>query len=207
MSLLTTWGYTITDADALSDMLTVNEFNTMTANKFAGDTRISGAISAASMAVRNHCDWHLSPSQACEFTETMLRQNGRIKRIGCDLIIQLPATCVSKVNSVTIDGDDFTEYSLSTNGTLHLFDVPRLSRKSSIVVAYVAGLGDALMNGVKDLVAHRVAHALAAPAGVQSESAGGVSVTYTTNWVNASLTALAETDKEMLAPYKLRGVF
>ena len=60
-----------------------------------------------------------------------------------DLIIQLPATCVSKVNSVTIDGDDFTEYSLSTNGTLHLFDVPRLSRKSSIVVAYVAGLGDA----------------------------------------------------------------
>jgi hypothetical protein len=63
------------------------------------------------------------------------------------------------------------------------------------------------MNGIKDLIAHRVAHALAAPAGVQSESAGGVSVTYTTNWVNASLTALAETDKEMLAPYKLRGVF
>ena len=35
MSLLTTWGYTITDADALADMLSAEEFNVMTASASA----------------------------------------------------------------------------------------------------------------------------------------------------------------------------
>ena len=40
MSLLTTWGYTITDADELTDMMSEEEFNQLTANKYAGGTSI-----------------------------------------------------------------------------------------------------------------------------------------------------------------------
>ena len=43
---------------------------------------------------------------------------------------------------------------------------------------------------------------------VVSESVGGVSVTYNANWTNsARATALADDNKEVLSPYRLRGVF
>jgi hypothetical protein len=61
---------------------------------------------------------------------------------------------------------------------------------------------------VQELIAHRVTHALASSAGVQSETAGGVSITYNATWTNsARATALADDNKEVLAPYRLRGVF
>ena len=64
------------------------------------------------------------------------------------------------------------------------------------------------MDAIKELIAHRVTHALASSAGVQSETAGGVSVTYSANWINSSrATALADDNKEVLAPYRVRGVF
>ena len=56
MSLLTTWGYTITDGiEELPPMLSVEDFNAMTANKYAGNTRIEPNIAAASLAIRNYC--------------------------------------------------------------------------------------------------------------------------------------------------------
>jgi hypothetical protein len=209
MSLLTTWGYTITDADALAAMLTDAEFNTMTANKYAGDVRMTDNIAAASMAIRNYCDWHIYPVQSCEYSEYLLYGNGRIKAIGCDYIIQLPASCVTAISEITIDGTPWTRFSLSTNGVVHLFDVGRIiSRTTQVTVKYTAGLTDGLMAGLKELIAHRVTHALASSAGVQSETAGGVSITYSANWINSSRsTALADDNKEGLAPYKLRGVF
>jgi hypothetical protein len=43
---------------------------------------------------------------------------------------------------------------------------------------------------------------------VQSEAAGGVSVTYNATWTNsARATALPSDNKEVLAPYRLQGVF
>ena len=61
---------------------------------------------------------------------------------------------------------------------------------------------------IKELIAHRVTHAMASTSGVQSETAGGVSVTYNAAWTNNSrATALADDNKEVLAPYKVRGVF
>ena len=48
----TTWGYDI-DADMVEDMLTVDEFNTMTAGKYIGDVRTAPAIKSAQKAVRN----------------------------------------------------------------------------------------------------------------------------------------------------------
>ena len=208
MSLLTTWGYTITDADALTPMLSVSDFNTLTANKYAGDARIESELAAACMAVRNYCGWHVYPAQACSFTERLLAGNGRVKRAGPDLLIQLPATFVSAVTSVALGSVGHEDYDLAPNGILRLFDVGCTDRRTQITVTYTAGVPAGMMDGLKELIAGRVTHALAQPYGVQSESAGGVSVTYSSSWAaSASATALPDDNKETLAPYRARGVF
>lgn len=210
MSLLTTWGYTITDAEKLAPMLSLEDYNLITANKYAGDGRIAPNIAAASEAIRNYCGWHVYPSQACSFSERLLTANGRIKQSGPDIVIQLPAAYVTALHSVEIDGEAWPFYALQTNGILRLFDIcaGKLSRKTEIIVTYTAGIPDGLMDAVKELAAHRVTHALASSAGVQAESAGGVSVTYSANWINsARSTALADDNKDVLAAYRLQGVF
>lgn len=208
MNLLTQWSYTITDANALAAMLSVDEFNRFTANKYAGDVRIYSNIDAACAAIRNFCGWHLYPAQACALSERLLAGNGRVKRTGDDLLVQLPATFVSAVASVTIDGALFDDFDIATNGILRLFDVGWMTRRTQIAVNYTAGLPEGMMDGVRELIAHRVTHALASSVGIQSESAGGVSVTYSANWINsARSTALPDDNKEVLAPYRVRGVF
>ena len=204
----TIWGYTITDAESLADMLTVEEFNNITANKYAGDARIEPNIDAACAAIRNYCGWHVYPVQACSMTERILAGNGRIKRSGADILIQLPATFVSTPVTVTIDGVPFDDYDLAPNGILRLFDVGWMTRRTQITVTYTAGLSAGMMDSIKELIAGRVNHALAQPYGVQSESAGGVSVTYSASWAaSASASALPDDNKEVLAPYRVRGVF
>lgn len=204
------WGYTINDAESLSDMLTSDEFNTMTANKYAGDVRIQKMIQAACMGIRDYCGWHIYPAQSCSFSERILNGNGRIKRVCADLMIQLPAAVVTSVESVTIDNTPWTDFSVSHSGLLRLFDVYflPLTRKSTVSIEYTAGLPEGLMNAIKEIIAHRVTHALAVPAGIISEAAGGVSVTYNSNWSNnIRATALPDDNKEVLGPYRVQGVF
>ena len=199
MSLITSWGYTIPNADTLADLISAEEFNALTASKYAGDTRIASVITAASMAVRDYCGWHVSPSQVC-----------RIKRSGPDFLIQLPAAYVTAVSAVTIGGEAWTDFSFETNGLLRLFDVydRRITRKTEIVVTYTAGIPAALMGSLKELVSGRVTRALSGTNGVASESAGGVSVSYSSGWSNGGgAGALQSTDVETLEPYKLREVF
>lgn len=104
MSLLTNWGYTIADADALTPMLTLSDFNAITADKYAGDVRIEPNLNAACAAIRSYCGWHVYPVQACSMTERLLAGNGRVKRVGPDLLIQLPAAFVTGMSSITVDG-------------------------------------------------------------------------------------------------------
>lgn len=210
MSLLTQWGYTITDADALASMLSAEDFNTLTANKYAGDARISPELAAACMGLRNYCGWHVYPAQVCSYSERLLYGNGRIKRVGSDYLIQLPAAYVSGVTSVTIGGEAWTDFSFEPNGLLRLFDVydHRLTRKTEVVVTYTAGIPDGLMDSIKEIIAGRATRALSGTYGVASESAGGVSVSYSQNWTNGGgAGALQSTDVETLEPYKLREVF
>lgn len=210
MSLLTQWGYTITDADALASMLSTEDFNTLTANKFAGDGRISMELAAACMGLRNYCGWHVYPAQVCSYSERLLYGNGRIKRVGSDFLIQLPAAYVSGVTSVTIGSTVWTDFSFEPNGLLRLFDVydRNLTRKTEVVVTYTAGIPNTLMDSIKEIISGRVSRALTMTNGVASESAGGVSVSYTQNWSGGGgAGALQSTDVETLEPYKLRGVF
>lgn len=209
MSLNTQWGYTLTEAETLTAMISDEEFNQITANKFAGDVRISPELASACMAVRNYCGWHVYPELACSFSERLLNGNGRIKRVGADILIQLPSVFVTSVTSVEIDGEAWTDYACELNGLLRLFDVfRRTDRKTEITVTYSAGISDVLMDSLKELIASRVTRGLTATNGIASESAGGVSVSYSQGWTSgAGAGTLQSTDVETLEPYKLREVF
>ena len=208
MSLLTNWGYTITESDELGSMLSEEEFNDFTAGKYTGDRRVALNISAASMAIRNYCGWHVYPSLSCEMQATF--HDRRITRVGNDVLIQLPARYVSEVSSVMIDDIEYTNFVKETNGLLKVYGVSfgSIREYSKVSIEYIAGVPDELMYAITELIAHRVVHALASSSGVQSETAGGVSITYSANWINsARSTALADDNKEVLAPYRLQGVF
>ena len=208
MSLMTTWGYMLTDVDALPEMLTVTEFDQFTAGKYSGDERTAGNIKAAEAAIRNYCGWHVGSSEACKLTMTFYDK--RVATVGNGILIQLPATFVSEITSVKIGGTETDSYVLETNGVLRIFGVcwVGVHQYTTIEVEYVAGVPLEMLTAVKELIAHRGTHALASSAGVQSETAGGVSITYNATWTNsARATALADDIKEVLAPYRLRGVF
>lgn len=207
MSLITNWGYTLTGLSTFPEMLDETEFGEMTAGKYSGDVRIKQNILAAESAIRNYCGWHLYPSAECQLSTTLFDK--RITAVGKGYLIQLPARFVSAVSSVSIAGVEYTTFVLETNGLLRLYDVATwLPPQSAVLINYTAGLPDEFMSPIKDIIAHRVTHALANSYGVTSESAGGVSVTYNANWINSSrATALPSDNKEVLGPYKLTGVF
>lgn len=205
--MITNWGYTLTDTESLEDMLSVDEFTTFSGGRYSSDTeRVEAEISAASAAIRNYVGWHLFPALSCELSTFALDR--RVTHVGTDIMIQLPARIVQSVESVTIDGAEYTDYYCDPNGILRVFDVGAVDRKGLIVVDYTAGLDAGMMAPIKELLAHRVTHAIAVPAGVTSEAAGGVSVTYNANWINNSrATALVADNREVLIPYRVQGVF
>lgn len=208
MSLITNWGYTLTELDGLPDLLQAVDFHDLTAGKYDGDARVDGDIAAASSAIRNYVGWHLYPSTACELRMAM--NDRRVSINGRDMLIQLPAKYVTEIESVQIGETEITEYTFEVNGILRLYDVclSGVKRYTPVVITYTAGLPDELMSGIKELVSYRAIHALASSNGITSEAAGGVSVTYNAGWVStARATALPDDNKEVLAPYRLQGVF
>ena len=205
MSLLTTWGYSLTELNSIPDMMDADEFREMTGRRDNVD-RVEAEISAACGAIRNYVGWHLAPATDCEFKT--IASDRRITRAHGDVLIQLPARYVTEVSSVSIGGTEYDSFYADPNGLLHVFGVPFTGRSDLVVVQYVAGISDEMLAPIKELIAHRVTHALAVPPGITSEASGGVSVTYNANWINNSrATALAGDNKELLIPYRVQGVF
>lgn len=205
MSMQTNWGYTLTDNDILPSMMDGFDYEAYS-GRHDDVSRVEPEIAAASAAVRNFVGWHLFPSEACELSTIMLDK--RIIFSGHDMIIQLPARYVTEVTEVIIDGNVHEHYHIDTNGILRVFGVPFVARYASVIVRYVAGLPEEMMHPIRELIAHRVTHATAVPAGITSEASGGISVTYNAAWINNSrATALAGDNKELLIPYKVQGVF
>lgn len=205
MSILTNWGYTLTELTSLTDMMDSSSYALYTGRSDNAE-RVEAEISAACASIRNYVGWHLYPSAACRF-ET-IASDRRIIYNGPDMLIQLPARFVTAVSLVQIDSTDCSEYHLDTSGLLRIFNVTPSKRYSPIAVEYTAGITSEMMAPIEELIAHRVTHAMAVPAGVVSEASGGVSVTYNATWINNSrATALAGDNKELLIPYKVQGVF
>ena len=201
----TTWGYTI-EGEHLAPLLDIDRFNVMTGGQYKDAERVMAEIHAAGASIRNFVGWHLYPSEVCTLDVTATDR--RVTPVGRDLMVQLPARHVTDVESVTVGGVEYTDYSFDPDGLLILYDLHLHHRRDHIVVTYTAGLDTEMMAAIHELVAHRVTHAIAVPAGITSEASGGVSVTYNANWINNSrATALMGDNKELLIPYKVQGVF
>ena len=213
---VTPYGYTL-DAETLPDFITTTEFDNYTANKFKNDTRIAANIPSASEAIRNYCGWHISPNLVCGVNYRIW--DLRDAFVGSDLLVQLPATYVTGITKIIVDavlnsstgeyeGEEWTDYDLSTNGTLRIYDVGARDKKCRIFIKYTAGFPNDKIAAIKELTADRVTHAVANPYGVNSEAAGGVSISYSGTWAgNTSATALANDAREVLDAYKVGGVF
>lgn len=205
MSILTNWGYTLTEIESMPGMMELDEYGTYTGRNDNAE-RVEVEISAACASIRNFVGWHLYPSATCRFE--VLASDRRVIYHGSDMLIQLPARYVSAVSAVTVDGVAYEHHFIDANGLLTVFNIRPIKRYAVIAVEYEAGLTDEMMAPIKELIAHRVTHAMAVPAGVTSEASGGVSVTYNATWINnARATALMGDNKELLIPYKVQGVF
>jgi hypothetical protein len=185
-------------------MLTAEEYNAITGNRFSDDVRIAPAIKAASQAIRNYCSWHVAPSLACKLTTSVYDK--RVTRVQDGVQIQLPAMFVSSITSIKVGGEDKPIYILDSNGMLLVMDVDRFADPTTpIEVEYIAGIAD---DAIKDLVASQVNHSVAQSYGVTSEASGGVSVTYNNAWAGGGQASyLNEYAREILAPYRLQGEF
>ena len=196
--LLTSWGYTIENTDTLPDLMTVAEFDSLTGNKFAGDARVPQLLASAQIAVRNFCGWHLYPSLPCKF---------EADSINVSRCIQLPSRFVSGVGSLTLNGEAVLDYHVKTNGLVFLDGSVLGKSWNDVVVEFSSGLGDSQIGALKEILAGRIANALTNSYGVQSESAGGVSITYSLNWAsNASASSITDPLIVALAPYKVQEV-
>lgn len=217
---LSPWGYAY-DAEALPDLITPLDFANLTNGKFGTtDTRIAANISSASASIRNFCGWHVSPSLVCGMLYNVYDLRDAFS--GRDLLIQLPATFVTGISKVVLNavwdednatwlGEVIEDQSRFDNGMgsglLKVYDVGPLDRRSKIFVKYTAGFPETAIPIIKELTANGVTHALTNTYGVNSEAAGGVSVSYNTSWTGKGSTALANDTREALEPYRVKGVF
>ena len=212
----TTWGY-IVDAETIPDLITAEEFNAFTGSKFAGDARIAANIPSATASIRNFCGWHIAPSLTCGMVYRVA--DLRDAFVGRDLLIQLPATFVTGISKVILNavlddetgnyvGDVADEFDLDQSGLLRIYDVNVTSRKSRIFIKYQAGLPLNNIGAVKEIAANRITHVVTSSYGVMSEAVGGNSVTYAASWAgNTSSGSLPDDTREVLGPYRCRGVF
>lgn len=214
----TPWGY-IVDAQALPDLITAQEFTQYTNGKFGTtDQRIAPNITSASASIRNFCGWHIAPSLVCGMLYNV--NDLRDAFIGRDLLIQLPAAFITSVSKIVLnarlnadtgdyEGDAIDEdnYDASQSGLIRIFDAGILDRRSKIFIKYTAGYEGATVADVKEIAASGVVHALTNTYGVNSEAAGGVSVSYNAAWSGKGSTALANDTRSTLDAYKARRVF
>lgn len=216
---LSPWGY-IYDAETLPDLITAAEFSSFTNGKFGTtDTRISAVIPSASAAIRNFCGWHIAPSLDCGMIYNV--RDLRDAFINGDLLIQLPATFISDVSKIVLDakwnadandwdGEIITDTDRFDwgmgGGLLRVYDVGLRDKRSKIFIRYTAGFPTSSIPIVKELASNFVTHSLTDSYGVNSETAGGVSISYASNASKGSA-SLSDDTREVLEAYKVKGVF
>lgn len=190
--MLTAWGY---EAEDLPSLLSIQDFNSMTGNRYAGDMRAVVALDAASQAVRNACGWHISPSLSCKAVPLLVQPR----------LVALPANAVTAVSKVKENGVELTsgQYEWRRDGL-----VRRACFKcwptnwNAVEVEYSAGYDADAVPDLKEAVRSIAEGVLAVAAGVNSESADGVTISYSANAASVAA-ALTEQQRMALMPYKL----
>lgn len=189
--MLTPWGYSVENLPAIID---VETFNEMTGNRYADDSRVQSAIESASAAIRAHCGWHVAPVLECEYV--------------CDGEpgdIWLPCVGLASVESVEFDGEGQTVKGFNRLGRVRTDRPQPCGGLGNVSVSYTAGFDLAATPDLAQVVADRVVAAVALGSyGVASESAGGVSVSYSgTALADSGSAYVPESARSALAAYRL----
>lgn len=187
--MLTPWGY---EVDGLPPIMDEEEFNLATGGAHDGDGRLALALEAASMAIRNECGWHVTPSLECRADVTA---TGRMA--------VLPSRAITGVSLVTDGGAELGpgDFEASRDGLLRRTCWRNWSRGLDAVhVEYTAGYGD--LPDLKTAAMHLAEAALSVPQGVASESAGGVAISYSAQ-AHGIASAMVGGMGATLAPYRL----
>lgn len=186
----TAWGY---DVEQLEPIVSESEFHRRTNGAYLSNPRAVAALNAASQAIRNYCGWHICPSTAC----TAHPPGGAV-------VIRLPAGYVSEITSVTENGTALTadDYEWRRDGLLKRAHGKWSAKWDGIEVEYTAGYDIDAVPDLEEAAFAITTGVLAVAAGVTSESADGVSISYaqSASSIAAGLTAQ---QKSALEAYKV----
>ena len=183
----TAWGY---DVEALEPLIYEDDFHDITNNAYKDNPRVEAALNAASQAVRNYCGWHISPSLDCT-----------AKPAGGASVMRLPAGYVSEINSVKEYGNTVTDYEWREDGLIKR-GYPWTPAWGGIEVEYTAGYDANAVPDLVEAVCAITSGVLSVSAGVSSESADGVSVSYSAS-ASSIANSLTSQMKCALEPYKV----
>lgn len=187
--MLTAWGY---EVDNLPDLITPEQFSDATDGRYDGDGRIPGAIAAASAAIRSFCGWHVAPALDCSIT-----LDGEAGDIW------LPTCALNSVASATVDGAEVEVAGHNRRGRVRL--ASKTCGLGNVTIDYNAGFDGDVAPDLVSVVAKRVVAEVALTTyGVASETAGGVSISYSgTALSDSGGTNLPDDVRQALMPYKL----
>lgn len=187
----TAWGY---EVESLPPLLSEAKFHVMTGGTYMNNNRVESALLAASQAVRNYCGWHISPSMDC-----------KAYPVGGGKITKLPAAYVSAIKSVTEDGVLLSggQYEWRQDGLIRRTQFKNWSSGwDAIEVEYEAGYNADACPDLTEAVRAIAEGVLAVSAGVTSESADGVAISYSSN-ASSIAAGLTYSQKAALAAYKV----
>lgn len=187
----TPWNY---DVDSLGPIIDEGEFDERTGNAYANNPRAGAALSAASQAIRNFCGWHICPSLTCTAYLT-----------GGGNVVKLPAGYVSEVTSITEDGATLSnaDFEWRRDGLVKRAGGHKWSgRWDGIEAVYKAGYEPDAAPDLSEAVCAIAAGVLNVAAGVTSESADGVSISYAQS-ASSIAAGLTYQQKEALGAYKV----
>lgn len=188
------WNYA-TDSQ-LDTLISLADFKVITGNTLSStDAQITATLKAVSNAVRSFCGWHVSPSLTCYWQGDA---DGRL--------VQLPAMNVTSIHSVTINGSALasTEYSWRPSGLIRLKKPVDDDWGQLVSVEFESGVSADILGATVSQIA---VNTLVAPAGVQREQVGDVSIAYnlTASGVTGGI-RLLPSDKAMLKAFQLPPV-
>lgn len=189
--MLTPWGYSV---DSLPPIIGIDEFNDMTGNRYASDGRVESAIAAATAAIRAYCGWHVAPILTCEYVCDGERGD-----------IWLPCAGLRSVDSVEFDGVAQDVRGFNRHGRVRTANRQPCGGLGNVSVTYSAGYDLDATPDLAQLIAQRVVAEVALSAyGIASETAGGVSISYSgTALSDAGSSFLPDSAKAALSAYRL----
>lgn len=187
---ITPWGYGIDGQ--LPALITVEDFDYATGRRWAGDARVLPAIDAVSAAIRSYCGWHVGPSCACE-----------MELDGEPGDIWLPVAHLTSVDGAQVDGEDVGVAGFNRRGRVRLAcAIPR--GLGNVTVSFTAGIPVEEAYDLQMAVADAVVGLIALDSyGVASETAGGVSISYSGSALSSQGMLLPGNVRAALAPYKV----